>query len=39
MPWSAEFEDPIPGFRTLHAAANYIQKLAKAQQHRTGKPP
>jgi hypothetical protein len=30
--WSDEFEDPVPGFRTLHDAANYIQKLPKAQQ-------
>jgi hypothetical protein len=32
LSWSDEFEDPLPGFRTLHDAANYIQKLAKAQQ-------
>jgi hypothetical protein len=32
MPWSTEFEDPLPGFRTLHDAANYIQNLPKAQQ-------
>jgi hypothetical protein len=32
MPWSTEFEDPLPGFRTLHDAAKYIQKLPKAQQ-------
>lgn len=32
MSWSDEFEDPIYGFRTLHDAANYIQKLPKAQQ-------
>ena len=32
MPWSSKFEDPLPGFRTLHDAANYIQKLPNAQQ-------
>lgn len=32
MSWSSKFEDPLPGFRTLHDAANYIQKLPKAQQ-------
>jgi hypothetical protein len=30
--WSDEFEDPISGFRTLHDAANYIQKLPKVTQ-------
>jgi hypothetical protein len=32
MPWSSEFEDPLPGFRTLQDAANYIQKLPKVTQ-------
>jgi hypothetical protein len=32
LSWSDEFEDPISNFRTLHDAANYIQKLPKAQQ-------
>jgi hypothetical protein len=32
LSWSDEFEDPISGFRTLHDAANYIQKLPEAQQ-------
>jgi hypothetical protein len=32
LSWSDEFEDPLPGFRTLHDAANYIQKLPKATQ-------
>ena len=32
LPWSEEFEDPIPGMTTLHDAANYIQKLPKATQ-------
>jgi hypothetical protein len=29
---SDEFEDPISGFRTLHDAANYIQKLPEVTQ-------
>jgi hypothetical protein len=32
LSWSGEFEDPISGFQTLHDAANYIQKLPKAQK-------
>jgi hypothetical protein len=32
LSWSDEFEDPISGLQTLHDAANYIQKLPKAQQ-------
>jgi hypothetical protein len=32
MSWSREFDDPIPGLRTLRDAATYIQKLPKAQQ-------
>lgn len=32
MPWSAKFEDPVPGMRTLLDAARYIQKLPKAEQ-------
>lgn len=32
MPWSREFEDPVPGLRTLRDAANYIRRLPKAEQ-------
>lgn len=32
MPWSREFEDPVPGLRTLRDAANYIMRLPKAEQ-------
>ena len=32
LPWSTRFEDPIPGMKTLRDAAEYIQKLPKAQQ-------
>jgi len=35
MPWSSRFDDPIPRGRqlvTLKDAANYIQKLPKAEQ-------
>jgi hypothetical protein len=32
LSWSDEFEDPIPGMTTLRDAANYIQKLPKAEQ-------
>ena len=32
MSWSDEFEDAVPGCRTLPDAANLIQKLLKAQQ-------
>jgi hypothetical protein len=32
LSWSDEFADPVPGCRTLRDAANYIQKLPKAQQ-------
>jgi hypothetical protein len=30
--WSDEFEDPVPGRRTLQDAADHILKLSKAQQ-------
>lgn len=32
MPWSSEFDTPVPGFRTLRDAAKYIQKLPKSEQ-------
>jgi hypothetical protein len=32
VPWSREFEDPIPGLRTLRDAARYIERLPKAEQ-------
>ena len=32
MSWSDEFEDPVPGLRTLQDAADLILKLPKAQQ-------
>ena len=32
LSWSTKFEDPLPGIITLRDAANYIQKLPKAQQ-------
>jgi hypothetical protein len=30
--WSTPFEDPVPGLATLRDAADYIQKLSKAEQ-------
>jgi hypothetical protein len=32
LSWSDEFEDPIPGLRTLRDAADHIQSLPKAQK-------
>ena len=32
MSWSTEFEHPVPGLATLRGAADYIQKLPKAEQ-------
>jgi hypothetical protein len=32
LSWSDEFEDPIPGCRTLQDAADHILKLPKAEQ-------
>jgi hypothetical protein len=32
LTWSDEFEDPVPGLRTLREAAVYIQKLPKVEQ-------
>lgn len=32
MPWSREFDDPVPGLRTLRDAAKYIERLPKAEQ-------
>ena len=32
MSWSDEFEDPVPGMRTLQDAADHILKLPKATQ-------
>jgi hypothetical protein len=32
LSWADEFEDPVPGCTTLRDAANYIQKLPRAQQ-------
>jgi len=30
--WQREFDDPVPGMKTLRDAANYIMKLPKADQ-------
>jgi hypothetical protein len=30
--WQHEFDDPVPGMKTLKDAANYIMKLPKAEQ-------
>jgi hypothetical protein len=30
--WSRRFEQPVPGLATLRDAADYIQKLSKAEQ-------
>jgi hypothetical protein len=30
VPWSDQFDDPIPGCRTLQDAADHIVKLSKA---------
>lgn len=32
MPWDREFDDPVPGMKTLRDAANYIMGLPKAEQ-------
>jgi hypothetical protein len=32
LSWSDEFEDPIPGLRSLQDAADHILKLSKAQE-------
>jgi hypothetical protein len=32
LSWSDRFDDPVPGLKTLRDAANYIQKLPKAEQ-------
>jgi hypothetical protein len=32
LSWSTEFEHPVPGLATLCDAADYIQKLSKAEQ-------
>jgi hypothetical protein len=32
--WFRRFDDPIPGMATLRDAAEYIQKLPKAEQHK-----
>lgn len=32
MLWSREFEDPVPGLRTLRDAAKYIERLPKPEQ-------
>jgi hypothetical protein len=32
MPWSRQFDLPVPGMRTLRDAADHIQKLPKAEQ-------
>ncbi len=32
MSWSREFDDPVPGCRTLRDAAHYILSLPKAEQ-------
>lgn len=34
MSWDREFDFPVPGFRTLRDAANYIMKLPKAEQEK-----
>ena len=37
--WQREFDDPVPGMKTLRDAANYIMKLPKADQAKPhGKP-
>jgi hypothetical protein len=35
LSWSDRFEDPVPGCKTLRDAADYIQKLPKAEQTKT----
>ena len=32
LSWSTRFEHPVPGLATLRDAADYIQKLSKAEQ-------
>lgn len=32
MPWSSEFDTPVPGFPTIGDAAEYITKLPKKEQ-------
>ena len=32
MSWADEFDDPVPGCRTLQDAADHILKLPKAEQ-------
>lgn len=32
MNWDREFDDPVPGCRTLREAAHYILSLPKAEQ-------
>jgi hypothetical protein len=32
LSWADEFDDPVPGCRTLQDAADHILKLPKAQQ-------
>lgn len=32
MPWSREFDTPVPGFATIGDAAEYITKLPKKEQ-------
>lgn len=32
MSWDREFDDPVPGMKTLRDAANYFMKLPKSEQ-------
>jgi hypothetical protein len=32
LSWSTPFEHPVPGLATLRDAADYVQKLSKAEQ-------
>ena len=36
MPWDREFDPPVPGFKTLRDAANYMMKLPAPERR---KPP
>ena len=34
MPWSREFDDPVPGLRTLRDAAIYIMNLPASERRK-----
>jgi hypothetical protein len=34
MPWDRQFDEPVPGMKTLPDAANYIMALPKAEQNK-----